>query len=360
MDCVVTRESHRLVAGAWWPWRLAPRAGGARPGAGAYVGGGLAAWLVGLAAATRHARLVLAVWLVLLGVSLLAVWPVWRWLSGTLALAPAGDALLHDLDLPLLKDLGQGDPAAVAQLAGGWMPYALVSALIVNPFLAGGILATLTQSSTHAVPSRLVAGGVRYFWRCFFSIIPVGLLALLLVPAVAGIGNGLSFAAAARGLERLSLIAAGLTALAGAVAVGFCLLVLDITRVRLVRDDGWSVWAEFRGAMRLVVRHGLAFMTLGLVSAFLILAVVAAGVALIALLPQTTWPLIVLGFVVHQLVALIRTWLRVGLLGGEVVLVDWREPRPATPTAAPPSEDVSFPDQPVVSEYVPDLERPPY
>jgi hypothetical protein len=192
-------------------------------------------------------------------------------------------------------------------------------AVLLNPFLAGGLIGALTRDpgvDAGGRGARFAADGVRHYG-------PLLRVALIVWPAAA-IATGAAALAAgavfsASPAPALALAAGGLV-----IAVGAFLAttLIDLARIHVVRGDTRRALAAVGAAIGLAFRHAPRVLRLALAFGTL-LAIAGAGLlALRGWLAGETWLSITAGLVAQQAHAFARTWLRAALVGGEVVLVE--------------------------------------
>jgi hypothetical protein len=106
------------------------------------------------------------------------------------------------------------------------------------------------------------------------------------------------------------------------------LLALDAARVRIVREDPRRVLPLLRSGFAVVLGHPAKW--LGTWGVNTVLGALALGlyVAFRNAVPAGTGPLVLLMLVVQQAFVLVRSWLRVALLGSEIALVQHLRPLP--------------------------------
>lgn len=292
-------------------------------------------------------RVVLLVWGAFFALAWVASLPAWRWWDRVLAYAPEGDRLLDGLNLPLLHELFQYDRSPTTAIAIGSVSTFVLIAIAINPFMAGGVLGVLRDDDTSrvGVTRRFVNDGVRFYWRFARVLLTIGTLgtmaALFLMLALAGGAQELD----TNGYERAGLWVGDAALLVALAMFGVTSLVIDLARVHIVRAD------EPRAVMG--VAHGVAFFRqhagalFGVAAVFLVLFAVAVVFYVLGSSSVTprTWPLIFLLMAWQQLFSIVRTALRVAMLGAVVTLVERRSPVPllspmATPDAEPPLSDL--------------------
>jgi hypothetical protein len=138
-----------------------------------------------------------------------------------------------------------------------------------------------------------------------------------------------------------SLVSLGGLAVA-AVVVLLALLALDAARVRIVREDARRVLPLLRAGLGVVLGHPVKWLGTWGVNALLVGLALFLYVAFRNAVPADTVPLVLLMILAQQAFVLVRSGLRVALLGSEVALVERLRPRPPSPAPLPPD-----PAQPV-------------
>ena len=330
----------------------------------------------GIALAWRNVWLVLLVWIVFLTLAWVAALPAWRWWDRVLSLAPEGDRLLSGLNVALLRELSHYDRSPTIAIALGSAFTFFLFALVLNPFVAGGTLGVLgvpglrgasSPSSlwssrrdgesgsgsgsgsalpisamfrvSVAVPRQFVAEGMRWYWRFARILLLVGILgggiSLLLMTGFEAAGVALE----ERGFPRASMWVDDLMLLMVAIVFGVSSLIVDVSRIFMMRRDDDRTAAAVKQALGFIRRNvgavlaiGAAFVVL-LAAAIVIYNLIASGIT------PLSWGLIVFTIVWQQLFSVARTTLRVGLLAALGMLVDSRAPRPIEPPAYVPPVD---------------------
>jgi hypothetical protein len=292
---------------------------------------------LGLRAAWRHRRLVLLVWVLFLAVALLAAAPAWRWWNATLSLAPEGDRLLDGLNAALLRELSHEDRSPTYAIAFAPLSAFVLAMLVLNPFVAGGLLSVLSPPSEPSEPSQssgpsdgvtFFAGGVRRYWLFLRLLLLAGVLGAVLaalflftlMPILSYVGS--------KNWEQLYLFVGALLPVALAVAFGFTSLLLDVARVRAVRTNQRRAWRALGGSLRFVWRNTGATLAVGIAFALLTALAFAVYFAVSSSVTPKSWIAILLVIVWQQTLSLVRTGLRVAMLAAEVELVAAREPLP--------------------------------
>jgi hypothetical protein len=294
---------------------------------------------LGLASAWRYRRLVGLVWILFLAAALLAAAPAWRWWNATLSLAPEGDRLLDGLNAALLRELSHADRAPIYAVAFAPMSAFVLVMLVLNPFIAGGLLSVLSADAADgSVVARFIAGGVRRY-GLFLRLMPlVGIIGLLLTAVVMSVLLPIGHYVGTADLEQPFLFVAALFPVSLAVVFWFTALLLDIARVRAVRTGERRAWRALIGGLRFIGRHAVATLTLGIVFALLTAAAFGVYVAVACSVTPKSWPAILLAIAWQQALSLTRTALRVSMLGAEVALVAARDPLPPSPPHTSPED----------------------
>jgi hypothetical protein len=276
-------------------------------------------------------------WLLTLIVALVSVWPAWEWLSSALAYNPRGDVVTDRVDLVVLKELVQFDRASTLGLVNAAMAGGVVLALLLNPLLAGGVIALVTGAPTAGRSShRFFDAGVRFYGRFLRALFYVGVVAALAASLVWGLGILASDALADRGLERAAVAAYALRLVAIGLVAAFFTAVLDLARLRVAAADSRHVLVACVDAFRLALRRLGALARIGAAFLGLLAAVAVVLFTIRANLPGGGWIWLVVALVLQQAAAYARVRLRVATVAALGSLA-----RPRTPPvlAAP---DVQF------------------
>jgi hypothetical protein len=311
----------------------------------------------GLRAAWRQRWLVILVWALFLGAALLAAAPAWRWWNATLSLAPEGDRLLDGLNAALLRELSHYDRSPTYAIAFATFSAFLFATLVLNPFFAGGTLGVLSAAN-HSEEFDLPA---RAWLRTFFrsGADHYGpFLRMLLFAGIIGVVLGIVFVvplmpilhiADNNELEHLFLVAGAMMPVALLTAFGLASLLLDIARIRAMREGQRRAWRAIGGAIRFLWRNPGATLGIGIAFALLTVLTFAVYFTVASAFTPTSWIAILFAIVWQQMLSLVRAGLRVSMLGAELALVSAREPAaarvsvsitPASPlsTPAPPTQ----------------------
>ena len=131
--------------------------------------------------------------------------------------------------------------------------------------------------------------------------------------------------------------------LLGGLVVLLALLALDAARVRIVREDARRVLPLLRAGFAVVLGHPVKWLGTWGVNAVLGALALGLYVAFRNAVPAGTGPLVVLMVVAQQAFVLVRSGLRVALLGSEIALVERLRPLPAPAPPQPAVEPLPGP-----------------
>jgi hypothetical protein len=293
----------------------------------------------GLASARRNPRLAVTLWLLNLALALAAGVPAWLALRSAIGRLPEADALRGGLDVAVLFDLAELRPGLLAGLALSALGIAGLG-MLVGAAATGGALEVLTSRDDRPFAHRFGRGAGRFFIRFVRAGLLAGVAgalggALVAIPFLGVLGRVRRESGAELPSILLSLLGLGLAGLVVLVV----LLVLDAARIRLVREDARRVLPLLRSGVGVVLGHPLQWLGTWGVNALLGLAALGLYLGLRHAVPAGEPPLILLMAVAQQAFVLVRSWLRVALLGSEVALVERLRPRPAAPASPQPVAD---------------------
>jgi hypothetical protein len=297
---------------------------------------------LGVAQSLRNVRLVLLVWLVFLTLAWVAALPAWRWFDGVLSLAPEGDRLLSGLNIALLKELTHYDRSPVMDIALGSASTFFLIALVLNPFIAGGTLGVLASVAERGVTRRFVGEGTRCYWPFARILLLVGILGAGVTMILTSGFEAASVAVDERGWPRVSMWIDNLMLLMWLIVFGLSSLIVDVSRILMLRRDDGRAGAAVRQALGFLGRNAVSVVAIGCAFIVLLVAAIAIYNLIASGITPLSWALIVSAILLQQLFALTRTTLRVGLLAALATLIDARAPRPIEPPA-----DVTPVDEPV-------------
>jgi hypothetical protein len=297
----------------------------------------------GVAQALRNVRLVLLVWFVFVTLAWIAALPAWRWFDGVLSLAPEGDRLLSGLNIALLKELTHYDRSPTMAIALGSASTFFLVALILNPFVAGGTFGVLASAAPSGVTRRFISEGVRSYWPFARILLLVGILGGGVTMILTTGFEATSAAFDEGNWPRVSMWIDNLTVLMWLIVFGLSSLIVDVSRIFMLRRDDGRAAAAVRQALGFFRGNAVAVVVIGCVFLMMLVVAIAIYNLIASGITPLSWVLIVSTIVLQQLFALARTTLRVGLLAALANLVDARVPLPIEP----PIEDVTSVDEPV-------------
>jgi len=293
----------------------------------------------GLAAARRHPRLAVVLWLVNLALATAAGVPGWLALSSAIGPLPEADGLRERFVFGVLFDLVEMRPGLLGGLALSAAGVAFLG-LLAGAAVAGGVLEVLASRDSRPFAHRFGRGAGRFFAR----FVRAGLAALLVGAVGAALVAGPALALGSRlrrehGLEAASLAVSSAGLLAGGLVVLLALLALDAARVRIVREDAGRVLPLLASGFSLVLRHPVKWLGTWAANALLLGLAFALYLAAREALPAGR--LLPLLIAVQQAFVLARSFLRVALFGAERALVERLRPLPPPQPAAVPEPDFS-------------------
>ena len=315
-------------------------------------GSGPAALRAGVALVRRRGlSAVVITWALVALLAILAAVPAWAWWARELSKPIDAARLLGSPNLAILTEVAQANPAGWRMLATTAVAAAFV-ALLLNPFLAGGVLGAISRDPGDDGPvARFAAEGALHYGPMLRVLLIAGVLVAVFVsvasPAAAA-------AAEAAGASDLMVFLSSLAV--AALSVGVASVLVDLARIRIVRGDTRKARLAIGWAIVFGVRHVPALLVVAVVFGTLIALTVAALAWTRGALSATTWPSILAGLALQQAGALARTWLRASWLAGELALVEAVvEDAPAAPSIELP------PDLPIAAaapSVLPEEERP--
>ena len=272
---------------------------------------------------TRGAFAVVAAWAIVTIVTIVAVAPAWAFWRNALGYTIDGARLLGSPNLATLAEVLRDSPFAVRTMVAAAAAGALL-ALLLNPFLAGGVIGALVHEPMVRDPgidaggrgARFAADGARLYG-------PLLRVALMVWP-VAAVAVGAAALFVASAFAGTSLPVLGVAAAAEIAGCGIlaAAMLVDLARIHVVRTSDRRARFALLAACRVIggqaPRLLLVFLVFGTA-----LPLAATGLlALRAWLSGQTWPSILAGVAVQQVHAFVRTWLRASLVASEVELVE--------------------------------------
>lgn len=282
----------------------------------------------------RGLAAVVIVWALVALLAILAAVPAWAWWARELSRPIDAARLLGSPNLATLAEVTQANPAGWRML---WTTAAAAAfvALLLNPFLAGGVLGAISRDPGDDGPvARFAAEGALHYGPMLRVLLIAGVLVAVWLSVAS---PALTTLAQAAGASDLTVFLAGLAVIA--LTAGVASILVDLARIRIVRGDTHKARLAIRWAIGFGARQAPALLVLAVVFGSLIV-LTGAGLAWTrGWLSGTTWPSILAGVAVQQASALARTWLRASWLAGELALVEAvAEDAPSAPAIELPPE----------------------
>jgi hypothetical protein len=196
--------------------------------------------------------------------------------------------------------------------------------ILIQTFLLGGILTVLNSAERKTLFIDFFYGGVQYFYR-FFKILLLSMLFYLGLFFINRWGTAATenlLGASESEALRISVIVIRYILLA---LIFFCLnIVFDYTKIRVVVHQETKILREWWRAVKFTVSH--AGSTIGL---FVLLFLLGAGIFGVyysfedIFLPISSYGMIFLVFMLHQIYIGARLWLRMMFYASQLAL--WKE-----------------------------------
>ena len=291
----------------------------------------------------RGAFAVVAAWAIVAILAVVAVAPAWAWWRTALGHTIDGARLLGSPNVATLVEVLRESPFAARTIAAAAIA-AAVLALLLNPFLAGGVIGALVRQPLAGEPGLDARGrGTRFAADGVWLYGPLLRVALIVWPAAA-IAIACGAAAVAILLVATPVPVLGLAVGTAVIACGMlaATMVVDLARIHVARTGARRARAGVLAALRIVGSQAPRLFLVGLVFGT---ALALGGAALLAVrgwLSAETWPSLLAGVAVQQAHAFARTWLRGALVASEVVLAEVdAEVRAAVAAAAAEAEAAS-------------------
>jgi hypothetical protein len=313
--------------------------------------GSLTCVRLGLAAAWRHRRLLLLVWALFFFAALIAAAPAWRWWNATLSLAPEGDRLLDGLNLALLRELSHFDRSPTWAIAFATLSAFILTMLVLNPFVASGLLSVLMEPGT-----RFFEGGTRRYGLFLRLLLLTGVIGVLLAMLFMFVLMPIMHIADTNFLEQLYLLTGAMIPAALALAFWLASLLLDVSRIRAVHTGERRAWRALRGGIGFLWRNAGATLGVGIAFALLTGLAFAIYFSVSSAFTPKSWIGILLAIVWQQALSFSRTALRVSMLAAGVELVSSREPvvpRQAEPIPGSVTSNLAPPEEPLLASIDP-------
>ena len=233
------------------------------------------------------------------------------------SLAPA--AMMESLDFTVFQDFMNVHSASL-QTVFGQVLSVLVLSMIVQTFLAGGILTVLQDQAKYSSAAFFKGCGA-YFFRFFRLFLLFGVI-LLLTAVVVGavvfsVAEGLTESASSEVTELWIRIASIVLFL---LPVMLVMMAGDYAKIHMVLHDQRSAFRMCGKGFAFVFRR--FFSAFGLELLMLLIAVFLFAVYLLIDLSigMTSGAAIAVMFVIQQLFMMLRAWTRVFFFAGEMTL----------------------------------------
>jgi hypothetical protein len=209
--------------------------------------------------------------------------------------------------------------------------------LLLGAAATGGALEVLTSRDERPFAHRFGRGAGRFFVRFVRAGLLVGVVAVLAAGLVAGPLLALSgWLRRESGSELATSAARAAGVLLGGLVILLALLAQDAARVRIVREDARRVLPLLRSGFAVVLGHPVKWLATWGVNAALGALALGLYVAFRNAVPAGTGPLVLLMFLAQQAFVLVRSGLRVALLGSEIALVSHLRPLAMVPEPPQP------------------------
>lgn len=273
----------------------------------------------------KNYKVISYLWIINLLFSLLAVAPIYAFITKGLSESLMGDRLQMQLDFLWLGDViyqlfESGSVLLLWVLvpaAGFWLLYV---------FLNGGILGTLKDSMEKVTLQHFFGHCGYYFWR-FGKLFAISLLFyLVFVGAVYGIICELSDLLLKNATTQWPLIIAGFVKMAIFILLfSFVNMLFDYAKIRLVMTDNPKVFRELLETIRFVSRNlwrawGLYFL-IGIL--FVLVSVLYMEVAQV--IPDHSLPLMLLLFLWQQVFIISRVWIKLHFFAAQMTFYHSRQ-----------------------------------
>jgi hypothetical protein len=272
---------------------------------------------------TRAAFAVVATWAIVTLVAVVVVAPAWAWWSGALGHTIDGARLLGSPNLATLAEVLRESPFGARTIALAAVAGAVLT-LLLNPFLAGGVIGALVREpgldagrrGAGRRGARFAADGARLYGPLLRAALIVWPVAAIVIGAIAVIAV-LAFAGTSA-----PVLAAAAAAVVVAAGTLLATMFVDLARIHVARTDDRRARVAVLKAFRVVGSQAPRLLLLAIVFGAALAFAAAALLAVRGWLSGQTWASILAGVAVQQLHAFARTWLRAALVASEAVLVE--------------------------------------
>jgi hypothetical protein len=234
------------------------------------------------------------------------------------SLAPA--KLVHDFDFTVYTDFLTRNPGRLS-LIFGFILWLIILNNLLTAFLDGGVITVLRRNAERLNLQSFFAACGEFLGR-FVRLLLIVVFVLFVLAIVLALVAGLAFLAAVGSGENEIQIyrAVGVAIIAFLLPFSVLILAVDYAKVITVARDERRMFRAFLHGLR------FAFSQLPKVYGLFLLCLIPAVILLIGWAELSTQivadsGLLVLGiFLIQQIVALARAWVRVASIGGQVSL----------------------------------------
>lgn len=272
----------------------------------------------GFATIRKQRRLTLLLWFYTLCLASWTTIPLYLWWKKALGKSPDADRILNGFHFQILAELTAFDLNSLWQMASHYSGLLLLLTLLSSIFLSGGTIQILAERESGLTMSRFTAGAGRYFWRFLrlFLVWGVGAALCLGVALAAGLQLFSRFQDA--GWETATFSTAIFLVLFLLLLLGVFLIVLDYARIRIVLDRDRHVVACLFSSIRLVWSRTPTVLVPAIVFGGLAFAAWIGGYTVSVLADMRSLTGILSMALFHQLLQLVRSAMRIGMLGAEM------------------------------------------
>jgi hypothetical protein len=251
--------------------------------------------------------------------------------------------LMQGLDFQVLQDFmnlhRDGLSVILAQ-----MSWAVFAFMLVNTFLAGGILSALQAPGVKFSASNFFGGCARYFGRFLrlfiVFVILLVIVGLLMMVICAFVVQALGQNAASEITYLWVMIAAVVLFLLPMMLI---VMIADYAKVSVVLSDERSMLKSAGRSAQFVFRHLFGTCGLGLLMLLIPIALVAVYLVLDLSIGMATNVTIVLMFIIQQIFMISRSWTKVFFFSGELEFYQMLQPVVNSNAAAGTQAEASEP-----------------
>jgi hypothetical protein len=280
----------------------------------------------GMTAGNKKFKVVLYLWVVNVLFALMMVLPFYFILKNHISSSLMGDSLLRGIDYLWLGDAAHkfGGSASVIPI---WFIIPAVFYLVLHIFLNGGIIGRLNDMETRVCLGDFFGDCGAYFGRflrLFLLSIPVY---LLVVGVLFGIISAVLGIFTRDAVSEWPLIITGNLQIAAFVLVfSIVNMFFDYVKIRLVKTRGKKVLKETWFTLKFVLKRFFRAWGLYLSVGFLHIVALLVYLEVSNLLPGgSTFFLMFVVFLWHQVYIIARTWVKVVFFSAQMGFYDYAE-----------------------------------